>query len=220
MRKDYLWIGAICTAFFLFAAIGNLAVAWWNFDGSFEHPRASAVAFALFWLFWASLGVWMLLAYFWERLVITTNNIRKIGWFRTRSLRQDEITTARWRLLYGDGGSLVVKSANAKIVVHFEHFTKAERAELRTIFRTILHESIQENWQKYEQRFVTRPPPDPRMIRRIRYVLSAVFVTFAACFALLAFAGIGNFAELIVVALLNVLASVWLVKQSRTAQPP
>ena len=95
LRKYYLWIGAICTAGFLVFAVGSFIAAWWNIDGSFRHPRATAIGFATFWSCWLVLGVWILLAYFRERLVISMDRVRQSSCFRTRSLRHDEVSIAQ-----------------------------------------------------------------------------------------------------------------------------
>jgi hypothetical protein len=157
-RKADFWAGAICTSGFIVLGVGSFLAAWWNIDGSYRHPRPTAIGFGMFWSCWVALGGWILLAYSRERLVISTDQIRQSGCFRTRSMLHDEVKSARWRRFFGRGGSLVLRSATTKIVVHFDIFTDVEQADLRIIFRSILDDRVQENWESYEASIVFRLP--------------------------------------------------------------
>jgi anti-sigma factor RsiW len=101
------------------------------------------------------------------------------------------------------------------MVVEFDKYSDSEQAELRTIFRSILDENVQEHWEKYASSNVLRRPPDPRKVRRIHVILTAVLLAHAIAFGALAIAGIGNQVELLITAALNLTAAGWLTFRIR-----
>jgi hypothetical protein len=96
------------------------------------------------------------------------------------------------------------------MVVEFDKYSESEQAELRTIFHSVLDQNVHENWEKYESWIVLRRPPDPRRIRRVHIILTAVLLAHAIAFGALAIAGIGNQVELLITAALNLAAAGWL----------
>jgi hypothetical protein len=213
MGKKHLWIASLCTVGFLAIGVGSVMAAWWNVDGSFRHPHTAAIVFASFWSIWFALGIWLLLAYFRTRLVITADQIDKSGCLRTRSMFFDEVINARWRA-YGRGGSLVLRSRDCRIAVHFDNFANDKQKEPRTIFRALLDDRVQESWENYESSIVHRVPADARKARRIRLFLAAVFLAHAFAFCALAVAGIGNQVQLLVTAVLNLVVGAWLMSKA------
>ena len=55
--RKLLWTGILCTAGFLFLGIFSFVGAYWNPDGSFLNPKATACFLAAFWTGFTGLGV-------------------------------------------------------------------------------------------------------------------------------------------------------------------
>lgn len=113
----------------------------------------STVVFAAFVL----LGVWLILAFYRERLFVSDSGVRHRGCIRTRTMVFAELTSARWRYspkLVGEirirGQSLVLRSPGRKLVVYFGGFSNSDRIELIAFFRSTIDEGLQEQWNEFE----------------------------------------------------------------------
>ena len=149
IRNSYLAVGVICTAFFVAIGVTSVIVAWWNIDGSFRFPKSTAIGFGIFWSAFTALGVWIILAYYRERLFASNQGIRQRGCIRSRTVMFDEVVSGRWRR-YPNGGSLVLRSPDRKIVIYFDNFSPDERIELIQFLRSALDDKRQVNWTDFE----------------------------------------------------------------------
>jgi hypothetical protein len=180
IRNYYLAVGLTCTACFTAFGVVSTLAALWNSDGSFPHPLGFAVLFGVFWSCFSLLGIWLVLAYFRERLFVSDLGIRQKGCFRTRTLQFAQLITARWRT-WPQNGSLVLKSPEQRIVVDFDNFQESERIELIEFFRQRLAESS-ENWIRFEASYLV-PRVVPAQARRRHHVaMAGMFLAFGLFF--------------------------------------
>ena len=100
-RRYFLYVGIVCTVFFLVMGVGSTCVAYWNVDGSFARPKLAALTFAVFWSAFTLFGVWLLLFYTRSRLVISITSAESTGVFRTTTIVFDNITRVKWRCFPG-----------------------------------------------------------------------------------------------------------------------
>jgi hypothetical protein len=148
LRRLYLVIGVACAVFFCTVGVVSTATAYWNVDGSFARPKLAALIFALFWSGLTLLSVWIILAYFRERLFLTDVIIIQRGIIRTKTMRVEEVTHLKWRRV-PVGGSIIVYTPTEKIKIEFHNFTTAERYEILVFFRTTFNREIQEDWSYF-----------------------------------------------------------------------
>ena len=149
--RHFLYLGIVFTVFCLLAGNGSAAVAFWNVDCSFARPKEAALLFGVFWACFAVLGVWIILIYVRSRLYIGPVGVRRVGCFRVRTIHFDGLLGARWRLIPG-GGSLVLRGRDGKLTVEFGWFSAADQRAMIRFLRSMIGESIQENWERFQSR--------------------------------------------------------------------
>jgi hypothetical protein len=163
-----LVVGIVGALFFASIGIASVIAAWWNIDGSFRFPHATAIVFGVFWAGFTLLSGYVILAYYRERLFVSDVAVRHQGCFRTRSIVLSEVTRVRWRAAPG-GPSIVLRGPEGKIVVYFnQHGTDDDRLALIRFFRDSVDANKQEKWTTFESRFVvraTRPSHSDRVLK-------------------------------------------------------
>jgi hypothetical protein len=156
LRRSYLALRVLGTLFFATMAVVSVLGIY------FEAPadrRAAGLAvglgFAAFWLLLAAFGVWVLLAYWRERLAVHDAEIDHVGVIRRKRMRVPDMVSARWRC-WPAGGSLVLKSNSTRLVIYFDNFAHDERRQLIRFFRESVPISLQTGWELFFVR-VGRP---------------------------------------------------------------
>lgn len=157
LAQNYFWIGLVCSIFFAVAGVVSAWVAWTNADGSFRHPKETAVFFAAFWGMFTLLGVYLMRAARVERLWVWEDRVRVVGSLRTRDVTFAEVTEARWRVFPAPGGSLVLRSPAGKAVIYFENYGSVHGPRLREFFRGALPLGVQTGWDKHSETYVPTP---------------------------------------------------------------
>src|SRR5262245_33709454 len=87
LRRYYLVVGVVCAVFFAAMGIASTVAALWNIDGSFARPQLAALIFGTFWSGFTLLAVWVIVAYFRERLYFGKAGVVQHGIFHSRSLQ-------------------------------------------------------------------------------------------------------------------------------------
>ena len=180
LQRSYLILGIVCSTGFLAMGVWTVWAAYWNIDGSFPHPKLMALIGSLFWMFWFFLGLWIILAYFRERLFISDSAIIQHLCFTTRAVDLADVTEIIWKR-YPQGGRVIVRGPNVKVKVHLANFTSQEREELIQFFGGTFDEHMQKGWV----RFVEAQRHRKRSISDVR---SRAIVVWCIVF-LLGFAG-------------------------------
>ena len=154
LRRSYLLLGVLCTL--LFAAMAIVSVLGIYFEAPAER-RAAALAVGLgiaaFWLAFMALGVWVLLAYWRERLVVRDGEIDCVGVIRRKRIRVPEIVSARWRC-WPAGGSLVLKTASTRLALDLANYQSDEQRRLIRFFREAVPSPLQSGWGLFYARIV------------------------------------------------------------------
>jgi len=180
-RRYYLYLGIVCTVFFLFMGVGSACVAYWNVDGSFARPKLSALVFGVFWSVWTLLGIWLILCYTRERLVISTTSIEWTGLYKTRLLALDDVTRVKWRL-FPQHGSIVLRTPDKRLVIEIGNYLDSERKELILLTRGMFDYELQENWQRFSDRFIQQSPARQNRQRWVLVLLAAMLCAFGVLF--------------------------------------
>ena len=156
LRRSYLLLGALCTL--LFAAMAIVSVLGIYFEAPAER-RAAALAVGLgiaaFWLAFMALGVWVLLAYWRERLAIRDGEIDYVGVICRKRLRVSEIASARWRC-WPAGGSLVMRTASTRLAIGLGNYESEQQRQLIRFFREAVPPPLQSGWELFCVRIVQR----------------------------------------------------------------
>jgi hypothetical protein len=189
---------------------GSFAVAFWNVDGSFNHPVRDALRFAAFWVFFAAIGAWLILFAVRWRLHITHEHLQQIGCFRTSLVRWSDISSAKWRLFPND--SLELTAPNCRIVIDFQNLTLHDRRPVILHLRETIPATLQEGWDKFAG-FALPSPPSAKKTKTIRMVGSILFLTFAVLFASCWAMRLGT--QHLWYAALNLFAALWTLRPGR-----
>ncbi len=96
---EHLILGIISLPLFLAIGIGSVYGAYWNVDGSFDRPKLAALVFGVFWSLWILFALWMIVAYFRERLFVGPNAITQQDCFRTKCINSSDATQVVWKRL-------------------------------------------------------------------------------------------------------------------------
>lgn len=183
-RRYFLYVGIVCTAFFLVLGVGSASLAWWNADGSFRHPRLTALIFAVFWSPFILLGVWLSLYAARRRLVFTTTSVESTGAIRRKRLAFDEVTRVKWRRFPGQG-SIVLRTTGRRLAIDLGDFSPGERQEIIELTRRLFDEQLQEGWPRFYDCFIERSVAQQKHGRR--WCLSTA-AGLCACGAFFAYA--------------------------------
>jgi hypothetical protein len=137
----YLWAGLCCPVFFVWMAIGSLK----HID-----PPGGALAIAGWYAFMTLLSVWVVVAYFRQRVYIAGKLVRTSGCLRSRQVNLSDVTRAVWQRFPGTGG-IKLYAGEVCCTVSFSY--RGSR-ELIMFFRNALAEQVQENWERFEAQWV------------------------------------------------------------------
>ena len=157
LSRANLWIGLICSVSFLGMGVLSTWAAWTNVDGSFRYPKEITVFFASFWGMFTLLGIYLIRAYYVERLLVWEDRVRVIGSLRTREVRFTELSEARWRGFPAPGGSLVLRTFDGKAVIHFGAYAGVDVEQLKEFFRGSLPAEAQIGWEKHDETYRATP---------------------------------------------------------------
>ena len=185
LTRAALDLGVVCAVLFAAMGIASTLSALLNLDGSFPHPIAFAVCFAIFWSCMMLLSGWLILAFFRHRLRISPRIVRITDCFRTRELRLDAVTHAAWKIW--SGGILVLYAATGKVKIAFQSYPLLERSELIQFFRSVLADKEQTGWDRFEK--YCPPPMDhaallSKLRREMRFAAIAFAIATPAFYAL------------------------------------
>jgi len=180
VRKSFLIWGVLCAIFFIAFGTWSVFAAALNIDDSFPHPFSMAVFAGVFWGAWFILSLYMIAAYYREKLTVTSRSITHQGVLRTRTTAISDITSAKWRA-WTNGGSIVIRYPNSRIKIHFDKFLMDEREQLITGLRELLPEDCQYNWDVFV-RSQPLAPTHPQKSRSSAILCMALFFITAAVF--------------------------------------
>ena len=212
VRRKYLVVGVIGTLFCVAMGVESTVAAFWNLDGSFPRPKLAAFMLGSFWSCFTLLGVWIIAAYFRERLNLTDTGIVQQGIFRSKNLEFSEILQVQWRTR-PVGGSVVLRTHWTKIRIELENFARDEREELIRFLRDRLPLEIQNNWSSFEVVPHCSPTPGKPVSRGAMIAISAIFLSFAVAFVYCWSAGLGT--QFLFISVVNVVASIWSLWRTR-----
>jgi hypothetical protein len=209
LGPQYLILGIVCLTFFLAIGIGSVYVAYWNIDGSFGRPKLAALGFGVFWSFWVLLALWLIVAFFRERLFVTPNAITQQGCIRKRTINSTDVIQIVWKR-FPQGGSVIVRSHFTRIKIYLSNFTRDEQNQLIAYLREMYSPAIHENWTRFiEARLQAVSEHALRKSRGAASICALLLFSFASIFGYCWLVGLG--VQWLIVALLNALGGAWYV---------
>jgi len=200
LRRYYLVVGIAGVVFSAIVGCFSTVLAWFNVDGSFANPRFFALVFGVFWSAFTALGIYIILAYFRERLHVSHDCLTAIGCLRTRSLQFADVQRMRWRA-WPQGGSIVLRDTATRIVVEFANYTPEERNELIALFRNRMDAERQEGWSRFAVAVVERRPAKTQRSRTAAVLCALAFGGIAVAFVCCWWIGLG--VQYLVLGILN-----------------
>lgn len=180
VRKSYLIIGAVSAIGFAGFGIWSVFASALNIDGSFPHPVLIAIFAGFFWGGWFLASLYVVAAYFREKLTVTSQSITQKGVFRTRATAISDVTSVKWRA-WPVGGSIVIRYPHSRMTIHFDNFITDEREQLISCLRELISEDCQANWDVFVSS--QQPAPaHPQESRGSAILCMALFFIMAAVF--------------------------------------
>lgn len=203
-RVYYLVFGVVCMVFYSGAACASTFAAWTNIDGSFRFPIPSAIFFGSFWSAWSLLSLWIIIAYFRERLVVEKRTITQRGVLVTRVIQSDEIVAIRWRQQPRGGKVVLYSTSGRSLSIYLSNFTPAERDELINLLHRAAPLERQQGWHDFIKAHpVTKPLPS----RPIAVICAVLFFMVGAWFIGVWWQRMG--VQYLLVGVANLLAGMW-----------
>jgi hypothetical protein len=140
-------LSLVCLALFPLIGVGGIALALVNPDGSFARPVLFAIFDGLLFGGWTLLSTYMLVACRWERLYVSSDAVRIVGVFRSKTALFLDITRAVWRS-WPRGGSIVLHTEEGSVAIGFASYEGGK--ELAVFLRGTLPANVQGNFERYE----------------------------------------------------------------------
>lgn len=206
LSRPHLILGIVSTTLFLAMDVGSVYAAYWNIDGSFLRPKLAALIFGIFWSCMTLLGLWLILAYFRERLFVSSDAITQQGCLTRKTIDVSNVIQIIWKRI-PQGGRVIVRSHLAKIKIYLANFTGDERDDLVQYFHDTFAAEIQTGWSRFiESRQQTKPQSQQNTIRAYT-MFSLIFFAFAGIFGYCWGVGLGQ--QWLVIGVVNALAGMW-----------
>ncbi len=190
LGRQYLFIGLTGTIFFVAMGVWSVYAAYWNIDGSFPHPELHALLYGVFWLCFTGLGLWIIVAYFRERLFVSASGVTQHACVFRRTMLFSEATQVLWKGVPA-AGRVQLRSVKTRITIHLGNFTRQERSELIETFRGAFPEDIQVGWTRFFERLHPLQEPAPTPSVKTAILCAFLFFGFAVLFTWCALSGVG-----------------------------
>ena len=204
LKRSYLLIGTGCTAFFVPMGLFCAVAVWGNVQGNAPMPKTAIGFVTVTWSAFTMLGVYLIAAYYRERLFVSRAAIRRVGCFRTRTLALDHVDRVVWRTR-PVGGSVVLRSALQKMTIAFGNYTQPERQELATFLRDRLANDLHDGWLPFVEHFLEPSRQRQQAAFRLQGLAILLGVAFAVTFLGAWAAGLG--AQYLLLAALNLIVA-------------
>lgn len=215
LRRSYLKQGIIYGTTFLVFGVGSSLASYFNIDGSFAEPELGALIFAVFWSFPMMLAIWMIVAYYRERLILEPKAIVQHGVFRIKRLENFEVRQVYWNPLT-IAGTVLVKTLAEKIKIYLDNFTESERIEIVQYLRTNFAEAAHENWPVFDASISrAKIPPKPSSPIFI-WLLATILLGFTVANAIAWWNDLGE--QYLAVSVINVLVLLWYLWKHRSGK--
>lgn len=172
-----------------------------------------ALFFALFWSFWVLMSVWMIAAYYRERLILEPQTIVQHGVFRIKRFEHCEVRQVSWNPLT-IAGIVVVKTLAEKIKIYLDNFTEPERAEIVQYLRTNFAETLHENWPAFDACIPRSKVPQKPSSPVFLWLLATILLGFSVANLIAWWLGLGE--QFLVVSMINVLVFIWYLWKRRS----
>jgi hypothetical protein len=123
-----------------------------------EHWVVGLLVFLLPFFFMAGFCIWNLFAYFRHALIVVDGLVRSVGVFSDRVIALPQVKEARWRT-WPAGGSLVLRTENARIVIEFASYEQEAPRQLVRFFRSAIDPAKQTGWNLFAYKVTDGSPP-------------------------------------------------------------
>ena len=167
--------------------IFSAVAVWWNVGGAAPVPRTAAVFVTVIGSAFILLGMYLIAAYFRERLFVFEAAIRQVGCFRTRTLALEEVNRIVWRTRPA-AGSVVLRAACQTMTIEFGNYSRLERTELAIFLRQRLAADRHDGWPLFVETYLEPSPQRRQATARLRRLSILLLCGFAVTF----FRGLGG----------------------------
>jgi len=179
LRKGYRNIGLVCLPFFVLAGVASAYGIWSEVP---PHRPVNAICFVIcsmcVWAFMAGLSLWVLLAYWRERLKITGGQVIHHGVIGKKEIDLADVTDVRWGIV--KTGRITLRTLTEKLKIDLDNFEATDRLRLIRFVRDRLPDTVQQEWDMFcykiaiplRDRYIrgNRPPgPDEVSLTRRRW---------------------------------------------------
>uniref|UniRef100_UPI0026207B1D hypothetical protein n=1 Tax=uncultured Gimesia sp. TaxID=1678688 RepID=UPI0026207B1D len=100
-RRFYLYLGSVFTGILLILSVGFILAVIMNWGDPTDFPAAAAIFTFLIWSAFLTLGIWVILSYLRERLIISESTITMYDVSRKTVIPIDKISQIIWFTGFG-----------------------------------------------------------------------------------------------------------------------
>ncbi|HCO26775.1 MAG TPA: hypothetical protein DIT97_28580 [Gimesia maris] len=144
-RRVNLYLGLGLSVVLCITGVGFILTAFMNPNAD-DFPAPAAIIVFTIWSFFLVLGIWAILSYLRERLLISETRIIRHDLFGKTVISVDEISQLNW---YTGFGAIRLDSPGRSIVFNMESFTKPEQSEIITFLRNHVALEKHKNWDYF-----------------------------------------------------------------------
>ena len=216
LGRMYLALGIVFTTVFLCMDIWSVYVAYWNIDGSFPHPKLHALVHGIFWSAWTLIGLWLIVAYFRERLFVNSELITQYGCVSLKKIRVPDVVHVGWKGI-PHLGKIIVRSQSISIKIHLANYTRDQRRALIQFFSNNFPVGIQDGWEQFSKCRQPDRLPTKQDALRGALICALLLLGFGAILIYCWLYGLGL--QFLVVGILTIVAGLWYLRRRSRYQP-
>jgi hypothetical protein len=218
LGRTYLVVGIACTTLFLGMGISSVYMAYWNVDGSFPHPNLDALVLGISWSALTAMCLWLIVAYFRERLFVNSEAITKYGCVFLKKIPVSDVLQVTWKG-FPHAGKIIVRSPLTSITINLGDYTDDERSALIQCFHDNFPVGIQDGWPRFSEYRRPQTKPTPQDALRTALECALLLLGFGAISISGWLLGLGD--QFLVVGVMTIVAGLWyLWRRSRYQKVP
>ena len=178
-RRFYLYLGSVFTGILLILSVGFILAVIMNWGDPTDFPAAAAIFTFLIWSAFLTLGIWVILSYLRERLIISESTITMYDVSRKTVIPIDKISQIIW---FTGFGAIRIESPGGSFKFNMESFTQPEQKEIIAFLRKQVDLEKQKRWDYFYESYRQVIDPQATATRNEKILATVVLVLVVVFF--------------------------------------
>ena len=150
--------------------------------------------------------LWLIVAYFRERLFVNSEAITKYGCVFLKTIPVSDIVQVTWKGI-PQAGKIIVRTPLTSITINLGDYTDDERSALIQCFRESFPVGIQDGWPRFSEYLQPQTKPTPQDALRTALECALLLLGFGAISISGWLLGLGD--QFLVVGVMTIVAGLW-----------